>query len=237
MSDPDAGAILVELLLTDVPERQRAPAGPANGGVVYYHPKGGQRSIVLSEVVADAEDWRNMVPQLVENSLELLHPGTYSVHVTSTGKLTASDQYRAGTFKIAPPEDSTGNVPLGGGGDTTHTNIALRGDLAALRLSDTRSNAELVQIILVQARFNMEMLKQQHAQQMEVAKHQAKEWDDITRARQDLQASYTEADKIDEEWARTKMKMLEAAPGQAIELAQTVGGFLKDIKDDKKEAS
>lgn len=236
MSENDAGAVLVDLLLTSVPERQRAPAGPANGGVVYYHPKGGQRSIILSEAVADAEDWRAMVPQLVENSLELLQPGTYSVHVVATGKLTASDQYRAGTFKIAPPtEDFTGNIPLGG--DTTHTNIALRGDLAALRLSDTRSNAELVQIILVQARFNLEMLRQQHAQQMDVAKHQADEWNEITRARQDLQNSYTEADKVDEEWARTKMRILEKAPGQALELAQTVSGFLKDSKDDKREAS
>jgi len=235
----DVEDALRELLLTPVPKGRRAPEGEAQGGAVYFHADRRNRQVILSEGADSHEAWRDILQTTIENALPLPHAGSYSVWVTSTGKVTGQDLYRTGSIKVTDDEDDD-EAEVGGVGGMS---LRLSGDLADL--TEAHSAKMLIGSLDDLARA-MGRIVAQTERAFELAgrvlDNRNKDLDTHARALLD-QARQMEGERlrlldlVDDvtdstmEWERTKMKVIEEAPGKLIEL----GSLIKDALAERKE--
>lgn len=230
---------LRDLLLTDIPEGKRRPAGQATGGAVYYHPLKGSRSTLFSESADTPEEWAISVDDLLQRMLPLPHPGSYSVQVTATSKINAKDMFNAGTFKISEEDhqwsmggaeeyEEVGGV---GGGLSLHGNL---GDLTEAKSAKVLiySLNSLVGSVKQMADTLNKNFDARHDEQNKREEDFRERELQLRKDRHHLLGLMGDTWDEHKAWGESKMGMLEKAPGQMIELVGMVGNFITGGESD-----
>lgn len=234
MEERGAEEVLAELLLTEVPEDGGKPAGLPLGGIVYRYPDRQGRETVLSESRQSAEEWEASLPDLLARIMPAVGmPGRYAVYVTASGKRHTKDLHLAGGFEVNE-ELGVGGIGESGAPVSGRIGVALKGDLEAL--TQARQLEVAVSAIAQMKDVLVDVLSCRHEEQKEHHSQLMELFQEIRRERELLMMQFEERvqglEAADLEWQRTKAKMLEAAPGQAMELMGTVVQALAK-KDDE----